>query len=178
MSSSLHQLNLAFNPAEDRMLLRITAGSPGEIAEYRLWLTRRFVRLLWKALDQMLEADAMSNPTIAPEGRKAIRNFQQDEVLSRADFKTPYAGEAARTPLGSDPILITRFQVSKNPDGSQILSLQTAGGQGVNLNMNTQLIHSVRKLLADKITEAQWDLPCALYSEEAIYIAEASKSVN
>ena len=87
MSSSLHQLNLAFNPAEDRMLLRIMAGS-------------------------------------------------------------------------------------------QILNLQTAGGQGVNLTMNTQLIHSVRKLFADKITEAQWDLPCALYTEEAIYIAEASKSVN
>ena len=178
MSSSLHQLNLAFDPAEDRMLLRITAGSPGEIAEYRLWLTRRFVRLLWKALDQMLEADAMSNPSIAPEGRKAIRKFQQDEVLSRADFTTHYTGDAARTPLGPEPLLITRFQVTKNPDGSQILNFQTAAGQGVNLTMNTQLIHSVRKLLADKITEAQWDLPCALYTEDAVYIAEASKSIN
>ena len=178
MPSSLHQLNLGFYPSEDRILLRITAGSQGDLAEYRLWFTRRFVKLLWKALDQMLEAATLSDPAIAPEGREAVKKFQQDDVLARADFMTPYAGGAARTPLGPDPLLISRFQVSKNPEGYQILSLQTAGGQGLNLTMNAQLIHSVRKLIADKVREAQWDLPCALYIEEAVYMAEISKSVN
>ena len=56
MAAQLHQLTLTFDPIEDRILLRIGTA---ENTEYRLWLTRRFVKVLWKALmknlDQTLE---------------------------------------------------------------------------------------------------------------------------
>ncbi len=56
MPAQLHQLTLTFDPIEDRILLRIGTA---ESTEYHLWLTRRFVKVLWKALmknlDQTLE---------------------------------------------------------------------------------------------------------------------------
>jgi hypothetical protein len=179
MSSSLHQLNLSFHPVQDRLLLRMTtAGQAGGLAEFRLWLTRRFVRLLWKALEQMLEADAAANAVLGAEGREALKLFQQSDVLTRADFETPYKQEeVVQTPLGTEPLLVTRFQVTKNAGGSQVMSLQTAEGQGINLSLNTGLIHSLRKLLADKIREAEWDLPCELYQEPLVMPA-GPKSVN
>lgn len=179
MSKAVHQINLSFNPAEDRMLLRITASVESGLAEYRLWLTRRFVKLLWKVLDRMLEEAAVSDPALGPEGREAIKRFQQADILSRADFKTPFqGGDAAASPLGPDPLLITRFRVMKGPSGSQILNLMNEEGKGVHVTMNVRLIHSVRKLLSDKVREAQWDLSCDLLSEETPYLAEAPKSLN
>jgi hypothetical protein len=45
--SGLRQININFDPVEDRLLLRITAGDPGNIDEFRIWLTRRLIQILW-----------------------------------------------------------------------------------------------------------------------------------
>ena len=52
MSAPLHQLTLTFDPVEDRMLLRIGTA---ENTEYHLWLTRRFIKVLWEALMKTLD---------------------------------------------------------------------------------------------------------------------------
>ena len=49
----LHQINLGYSPEEDRILLRInTTGK----TEYRLWMTRRYVKILWKLLTKSVES--------------------------------------------------------------------------------------------------------------------------
>ena len=178
MTNALHQLNIAYNPIEDRLILRMTAGSPGDLLEYRLWLTRRFVKLLWNVLDQMLETEARRDSRVSIESLDAFKQFQQSDALAQSDFKTAYQAESARTPLGADPLLISRFQVSRGPEGNQVLSLQTQAGQTLNLTLNASLIHSIRKLLLDKVLEAQWDLAGLNLSDEPIYLAETSKSIN
>ncbi len=47
MPSALHQITMSYAPEEDRLLLRI---STADKTEYQLWLTRRFVGVLWTAL--------------------------------------------------------------------------------------------------------------------------------
>jgi hypothetical protein len=178
MTHALHQLNIAYNPVEDRLLLRMTAGSPGDLLEYRLWLTRRFVKLLWNALDQMLEMEARRDSRVSIESLDAFKQFQQTDALAQSDFKTPYEAGTAPTPLGADPLLISRFQVSRGPEGNQILSLQTQSGQALNLALNAPLIHSIRKLLMDKVKETQWDLAGLNLPDEPVYLAETSKSIN
>ncbi|MBN1614769.1 MAG: hypothetical protein JW950_09915 [Deltaproteobacteria bacterium] len=178
MSNALHQLNIAYHPLEDRLLLRMTTGGSGDLIEYRLWLTRRFVRLLWDALSQILEAEALKEPRVSLDSLEAFKQFQQSDALAQGDFKTPYRAGDARTPLGTDPLLLSRFQVSRGPEGKQILSLQTQGGPALNLTLNVPLIHSIRKLLMDKVTEAQWDLAGMHIPDEPVFLAETSKTIN
>ncbi len=174
------QLNLTFVPIEDRLLFRIASGKPGAMEEYRLWLTRRFVGLLWKALDQILDIYSEMDPRIPPEGKKAVRQFQQSAALSQTDFKTPYQAENVTAPLGADPLLIYKLQSRKSADGQQILSLEAATGQVINITLSVQLIHSLRKLIADAIKEAGWNLinVSPIVPEEAVFVAEAPKTIN
>jgi hypothetical protein len=167
--SSLTQINVSFNPVEDRLLMRMTSGAGEGIAEYRMWLTRRFVRLLWQALDKVLEADTVRDPKVDPGGRGVVRQFQEEDALSRADFATPYSPpKTVSTPLGEEPVLLSRLNLREAADGNRILTLQNQGGQGVSLGISLSMIHSVRKLLADAVEKAGWDLNLLLYSRTVL----------
>ena len=48
----LHQLKIDFDAEQDRMLMLIAAS---EQIEVRMWLTRRFVKLLWPLLVKLAE---------------------------------------------------------------------------------------------------------------------------
>ena len=48
----LRQLKIDFNPEQDRLLMQL---STSDGAEMRLWMTRRYVKLLWPVLVQLAE---------------------------------------------------------------------------------------------------------------------------
>ena len=57
----LHQMQIVFVPEQDRLLFRLnTTGRQQQ--EFRFWLTRRYVRILWKALLNMLKAQDPNEP--------------------------------------------------------------------------------------------------------------------
>jgi hypothetical protein len=162
----ISQINIKYEPAEDRLLLRMTSTGPEGLAEYRLWLTRRFVRLMWGALDKALARDVETDPRVRPESRQALRQFQEEAALSDADFKTPYAGEqAAREPLGPAPILVTRLQIKDAGEGRHSFTFAGEQGRGIAITLAAAMVHSVRKLLADTARGAQWDLGLDLYAK-------------
>ncbi len=167
MSSSLRQLNISYNPLEDRLLMRISSGSPGTLEEYRLWLTRRFVSLLWKALEQIIDSDSTLNPAVSADNRPALKEFRQEAALASSDFKTPYKAEAASTPLGPAPLLVSKLAVRKGPRDIHVLSLSAAKGQTINLNLSIPLIHSIQKLLADAVARNGWGLSFSTPPPEA-----------
>lgn len=155
----LQQLNLSYNPGEDRLLFRMIAGVDSECTEYSIWLTRRFVRLLWEALDRFLEQGLAADMSL-PDGVEAVKQFQQEAALSKADFATPYRGEnVMQKPLGEQPILVTKLQIKKQQSGQYTLSLQSDRGVGINLGITEMVVHSLRKIIIETVTKAQWDLP-------------------
>jgi hypothetical protein len=175
--SGLRQMNISYDPLEDRLLLRITAGEPGSLDEYRIWLTRRFVQVIWKVLNQAIATEAVTDPRVPKESAGALREFKQAAALAEADFSTPFEAESARTPLGPDPLLISKIQVRQQPDG-QLLLLETAQGRSVNLTLNTSLIHSFQKLLADQTLKAQWDLSLGTVPGKTAFLVEAPRTIN
>jgi hypothetical protein len=177
MNETQFQLNLTFLPAEDRLLLKIASGTRGAMVEYRLLLTRRFTKLLWDGLAHILHLHVL-NPCIAPEGRNAVIQFQQSAALSQTDFSTPYMSEQAVTPFGQHPLLIHKLQTGKGANNDHIISFETAAGQTVSITCSLQLIYSFRKLLADMVLEAGWDLPCSLVPEDATGIPDARGRIN
>jgi hypothetical protein len=179
MTNSLMQINITYVPLEDRLLWRMTSGKPGSVVEYRIWLTRRCVRMLWKILEEMAEGSISADYRLVSENVEAIKQFQQAAVLSQADFKTPYRSEEAQMPLGAQPLLVSGFKTGKGPEGKQILYVQLANDMTLNLSMNPPLIHSLWKLLADMTRQADWNLNIPFFIEtEAADTEKVPKRVN
>lgn len=175
---NLGQINVSFHPVEDRLLLRMTSGTPEGAAEYQMWLTRRFVRLLWDALKQSLEAETAADPRLEPTGRTAVQEFEEMEALSKADFSTPYKPKVVNTPLGQEPILLSRLQIRKSPEGGKVMSLLDQEGRGITLGLTTPMIHSIRKLLVDAVQKARWDLSISLYSRTELAAAQMPYTIQ
>lgn len=179
MTEPLKQLNITFNPVEDRLLLRMTTGTGESLTEFRIWLTRRFVRVLWKTLERVLEVTTTTDTRVAPDSRNAVLQFQQEAALARTDFSTPYHGsQSAATPLGDQPVLVSKIKVGKGPAGKPILAMQAQDGKGINMAMTPQLVHSLRKLLVDAVRKVEWDLPFSVYPAEGDDTQTVVRTVN
>lgn len=154
----MNQINITFDPVEDRLLLRTTTRQDDAVLEYKLWLTRRLVKLLLPVLDKMLESESQVLTRVSGDNRKAVLEFQKHAALAQTDFKTPYSTENKQTPLGDHPLLISRIHAGKDQAGKPVLSLKTADNKGINLGMTTQMIHSFKTLLGNGMAKAGWDI--------------------
>jgi hypothetical protein len=170
----LKQLNLKYQPGEDRACLRI---STGEQAEYRFWLTRRFVRILWPVLIQLLEADDRVQSQPRTDARQTVLSFQHEQALQGADFVTGYQEDAATFPLGSEPVLLTSIRAKRNEGGTPVLGLSGEGDRGVELALSDQLLHSLCKLLADTAEKAEWKLGLMVVPD-APKVAQSAQRLN
>jgi len=99
----LHQLKIDFDAEQDRMLMLIAAS---EQVEVRMWLTRRFVKLLWPLLVKLAEEGSPRIRTQSnPEARKALLSIEHEQAVSKANFSQPYDDSIRATPLGAEPLL-------------------------------------------------------------------------
>ena len=152
----LHQIKLEYRPEEDRILMRLSTNDGQEML---LWLTRRCVKLLWPALLKLAKSSARVVTQSSPDARAALLGFEHEKAVGNSDFSTPYEDQVARTrPLGSEPLLVSKIQTGLNKDGTYLLSLQPSAGQGLNLNLDDRLLHSVCKLLQSSVSGAEWDI--------------------
>ena len=152
--TKLSQINLQFHAADDRLLLLIKTD---DLAEYRFWLTRRFVKMMWSALVQKMSSNQIVQSQPDSSAKDTVLSFQHEEALSRSDFDTAYSREVKATPLGSEPILIAKLNV-KSDQSQTTLSLHPVEGQGIELGLTDMLLHSFCKLLADAVSKAEWDM--------------------
>ncbi|MDI6725528.1 MAG: hypothetical protein QMD32_01075 [Smithellaceae bacterium] len=178
MPDQLQQINISFVPVEDRLLLRITSGQAGALSEYRIWLTRRFVKLFWTTLEQIIGTEINKNPYLSPGNKQEVCRFQEDAALMKTDFSTPYKAEQAELPLGEEPILASLIQTGISGDGQHVIRISDLKNRGISITMTPQLIYSVRKLLTDAVLQAQWDLPGIRPAEGEGQIGETRRTIN
>ncbi|MEW5733393.1 MAG: hypothetical protein AB1921_00985 [Thermodesulfobacteriota bacterium] len=164
---SLEQINLSYVPMEDRMLLAATGRVASGLAEYRVWLTRRYVRLLWGALEKLVSESSAADPRVPEPARAAVREFAEQAALSSADFSTPYTPQVTERPLGEAPLLVSRIQLKNLPDGKNVLALHDQQGKGLTMTLEIPVVHSLRKLLHDTAEKAEWNLGLSLYAQAA-----------
>jgi hypothetical protein len=155
------QINIEYNVAEDRLLMRVAEKEKhGECIEYRCWLTRRFVHVFIKAIDKIIEEGLAADIKVSPETLAAMKKFQQDAALEKADFSTTYEPDKEKsTTIGGAPLLVTTLKVKKDTNNKYRLSFITSENTGLNINANVDLLHSLRKLLVSTIKHAGWNLP-------------------
>ncbi|MBF0273006.1 MAG: hypothetical protein HQL98_13230 [Magnetococcales bacterium] len=154
----VHQLQAAYAPVEDRLLLRINTT---DAMEFRFWLTRRFVQRLWPALRQTLEHHTHLTGVGDQTVRAAMLEFMHEHATAATDFKAPFEESPSKVmPLGQQPILAAHARIAAVPGQDQIrmLHLHPEQGYGIELAMDTQLLHAFCKLLADAVASAEWQL--------------------
>jgi hypothetical protein len=149
----LEQFNAAYDAMQDRILLRIRTTDG---AEYRFWLTRRFLSLLWPILMKM--ADGFSaRKTADPLTRSTLAELAHGEAVGTADFSSQYQ-EGTLFPLGADPVLLAKITLRPLAGETQTLLLLPNEGQGVNLDLDERLVHILARLLQQTATAGEWGL--------------------
>lgn len=153
--TGLRQLNANYVALEDRIRLSLTTQDGNE---FRLWLTRRYLQLLWQALGRIVTRFAELRAAGDPLLRSALAGFAEAQAMNRADLRTPYAG-GTTFPLGEDPVLLSRITVGEiTAAGTQPLTLRPERGAGIDLALNEELAHAITNLLRQAAVAAEWGL--------------------
>lgn len=149
----LEQFNASYNAAQDRLLLRIRSSDD---AEFRFWITRRYLALLWPLLMKMADEFSALKAT-DPATRSTLAELAHGEAVNKADFGSTYR-DGSLYPLGEDPILLGRVTVKPLQGNTQTLTLLPQEGQGINLDLDERLVHVLARLLQQAAVAADWAL--------------------
>ncbi|MES9858876.1 MAG: hypothetical protein ABW166_20100 [Sedimenticola sp.] len=159
-TNTLQQLNIQFDSIQDRLILRILSSDGNEL---RIWLTRRYTRLLLGVIDKIV------HPTIGAEKAphaEEIKAFERDAALESGNFKEEYKADAAENfPLGESPTLASRIDYKKLGNGAVALTFGIQGGQNININLDISLLHALVKILKQGSTMAEWNLAASSLKE-------------
>ena len=163
----MHQMQLSYVSTEDRLLLRLNTKAR---QEFRFWMTRRYVMILWHSLNQLLAKEEPAAAAAVPEVpvpalvdplvEAAKKEFKHQEFVAQADFKTQYQ-ESTYLPLGDTPALLFSVGIKPAPDGTAMLCMHPEKGQGIEMVLNEQILHSLCQLIIDTTTKADWRLNLA-----------------
>lgn len=156
----LEQFSASYDSAQDRSLLRIRSNDD---AEFRFWITRRFLALLWPILMKMAE-DFSARKTTDPLTRSTLAELAHGEAVGKADFGSAYR-DGSIFPLGEEPILLSRITVKPLAGNTQTLTLLPQQGQGINLDLDERLVHILARLLQQAAAAAEWGLNLAVTAD-------------
>ena len=147
MTNQLHQLNIMYSNKEDRLLLRASTQN-GE--EYRIWLTRRYTRLLFEILTkEMAKKGGME---------KISSNGQTTQMFKEGVFEKQFDGSSVNFPLGEVGILAYSIKSETNSEDNLMLEVHSEDGKGITINLNNSLMYLFYSLLTQGINQANWQL--------------------
>lgn len=152
------------------MLLQI---STRDKAEFRLWLTRRAISLLWDGFLKMVDTRLGKDLPDDAGRREEIMLFEHQSAVEQADFETPFDGVADSYPLGEDGVLVTSMQVGGKP-GAYTLKLGPRKGKGISFVLSDKLMHSFMQMLIDASNRTDWGLELRLPVSESTAYADVS----
>lgn len=172
--SQISQIQIKFVATEDRLLLRVSSSTQHE---FRFWLTARLVKLLYPALYEALSKTPSVAVQASPIDKKEVVAFEHEKAVAQADFKTGFKEVEQSFPLGEKAILVTKCQLRPQSDGNTVLALAPEEGQGIDINLSNDLLHSFTKLLTDAANVAEWPLDAETISSQ-IAVADDGVTVN
>ncbi|MFW2439133.1 MAG: hypothetical protein ACN4GR_07155 [Arenicellales bacterium] len=171
--SRINQIQIRFSSIEDRIVLRLNTE---DASEFRFWITRRYSKVLVAALLELLHSSEEVQEYSEQKNQNAVMTFQHEDALSKADFARSFESQPKNLPLGNEPVLLSKLTVKQTPDGNPMLCMYPEQGSGIDLALQQQLLHSISKLFADALIEADWDVNFLL-PESNTDIREAEKPV-
>ena len=151
MTSSLNQMQMLYHPEEDRILFRVNTTDQ---KEYRFWLTRRYVHLLYRVLSEHVASDPDVSLQGSREAQQAVMQFKKEQVMEKANFAEPFKDQA-EYPLGPDALLA--FKITANKQGDQLhLGIHPKDRQGISIVINREINTTLTQLLVGTVAKAEW----------------------
>jgi len=165
----VHQFSVNYIQEQDRILIRINTTAAEEL---RVWFTRRLMLPLWPNLnkavaDQLARDKAEQGNVQSPLAhsddltKRMMADFERQESLGKADFKTPYNAKPNLLPLGEDPLVVTQVSMTPMGKGSLRLSFeeklpgQTAP-RAFQVTLALQTLHGLVHLLEQALNRSGW----------------------
>ena len=158
MNSALHQLTMSYSPEEDRILFRLATK---DSKEYKMWLTRRFITVLWGALRQTFEKNEELAQFVDKDVQDAVLAMKHQEALQGTDFETPPVEDAVDATSNTGPLLVTGGKVHPGENVTGI-TFHTSNGSDIRFNLNEQLMHAFCHLIVTTTMKADWKLDLAV----------------
>lgn len=141
----IRQLQIAHDALQDRLVLRVATQAD---EEFRVWLTRRFLRELWPHLAKLLNASNDNAPLAA----------DIDAIPTPANFEQAFQDDKATYPLGSNPLLISEIKVDTLSDGGYHLTFREGRERSFDLGLTPDLLQAFCAMLRAGAEQAQWNL--------------------
>ncbi|MEK9722938.1 MAG: hypothetical protein VW405_05565 [Rhodospirillaceae bacterium] len=170
MSSPLHQLTMTYSPEQDRVMLRIGTK---EKTEYQLWMTRRFVRVMWGALVQTIERNPELAKGVMPDVKKALMAMEHQESIQASDFSQEHAKGNVNLTSNTGALLVTGGQVKPVNGNLTRIKLNTENGTGIEFSLNKQLLHALCHMMVTSAQTAEWDLDLAIGDPQVVVPQDA-----
>ena len=156
--STIHQMRVEFDPPEDRLLMSIIAKDG---KEFRMWFTRRFVRLLWPNLLKLAESTPEAAAQQSEAARSSVVRFQHEKAIAATKFTSNYDRDKVTSQhFGEEPVLITQGSIRRidNPSGANQVAFAAKDGRPVTMALDDVLLHSMVRLIRNASRKAGWDL--------------------
>jgi hypothetical protein len=158
----VRQLTIRHISEQDRLLVRLN-NADGE--EYRLWLTRRMLAIVWPHLEKVVAQANLEAGDVSQDeaGKKLLSEFRKEAALQQADFATPFNDQPSALPLGQQPLLATQVHFALQPDGAlEILFEEVLPGavasRGFAVRLELQLQVGMLRLIENAVEAAAWNL--------------------
>ena len=152
--SGLHQLTMSYDAEQDRILFRL---STTDKKEYRMWLTRRFISVLWGALRQTFQTNTELAKIVDDDVKNAVLGMKHQEAIQQTDFATPPKEDATDATSNTGPLLIIGGKVHPGENTTGV-TFSSVDGSDIRFNLNEQLLHAFCHLLVTTSTRAGWSL--------------------
>jgi hypothetical protein len=172
-------MQVTYAPVEDRLMFRVNTK---QRQEFRFWMTRRYIALLWKTIlghlrtrkeKELPEETAAAAPLPLKD---ALLAKDHEEQVAKSDFKTQYQ-ESSYLPLGEQPLLLFGIGIKDGPDGQFILCMHPQDKEGIEITLNDQITHSLCRLIADATAKAEWSLDLD-FSQAKKYLPDQGPGLN
>ncbi len=156
----IQQIGVEFLPAEDRILLKVRLAERGVM---RLLVTRRYLRLFWDKVIGLMSRHVGAGRVLSSEARAAVRAMQQEQVLRRADFSQPFRDGPPVAAEFARPLVLKGIRIRALAAGHWRLTLVSAEGPQVGLNVPDAMIIAMCKILRDAARRAEWNLELRMF---------------
>ncbi len=140
----IRQLQIANDHLQDRLILRVATQAD---EEYRIWLTRRFLRELWPHLASLVGKQPTPVPVVG-----------ETPVVAATSFEQPFIDQNATYPLGSTPLLTNEVKFDTLSDGSFHLTFREGRERSFQLGLTPDLLQALCAMLRAGAEHAQWNL--------------------
>ncbi len=171
--SGIQQIFVNYVPAQDRILVRV---STTDNTEMRMWLTRRFITVLWPVMLKMLESDPSVVGQSDTQSKQDVLSFRHEEAISKTRFTKSYQTPPQLKPVNQVPFLITKLSTKRLDNGRTQMIFGTAKGRSVQFVVDRTLTHSLCKLIADCTSKANWGLELKI--TKSVAAAPAGRTIN